>query len=486
MRLRIENARGSWTAPARRRGVARFTIEDEHIAELGEASATPDEVIDARGQVVAPGFIDIHSHSDFTLPGQPEARAKVLRRSGVTTEVVCNCGLGLMPANARVEEFYELIQPVIFGERGGGCFEDLDAYADALAERGGTSVNVACLVPHGNVRARSRTSASSAFGSSSSPTENACWSLLSWVRSGLSQRCYGRTLQFRSIDRLSRDIGGGDWTMKRLVLAIVILLAVGVVAASDGEKRGYIGITLHSVERHDGDPQRVGVYIDEILPGTPAEESGLKAQDRIIELDGTPVSDGHDLHRVLADTRPNDPIDVTVMRDGVEQTVTLVLAEQPEHDHGKWAVLVDEKRAYLGVHIENLNPQLAKYFEVEHGLLITEVVEDGPAHKVGLQAGDIVVEVEGHAIDSRDVLHRVMAHVEPGDEIAVIVQRKGRSMTIFVEAGSRETHNRDIELRKLHEMGEDHYELIVPYLNKIHEAHPDHDDRAVDGDRKKD
>jgi len=149
MRLRIDNARivDGTGAPAYQ---GSLLIEDEHIAELGEVSLEADEVLDARGQVVAPGFIDIHSHSDFTLPGMPEARSKVLQ--GVTTEVVCNCGLGLLPANERVERFYELIQPIIFGERGGGCYRDLDAYRADLQERG-VSVNVACLVPHGNIRA---------------------------------------------------------------------------------------------------------------------------------------------------------------------------------------------------------------------------------------------------------------------------------------------------------------------------------------------
>src|SRR5690606_22568767 len=79
----------------------------------------------------------------------PEARAKVLQ--GVTTEVVGNCGLGLTPATPRVERFYELISPVIFGEQGGGCFADLARYREALEQRG-ISVNAACLVPHGNVR----------------------------------------------------------------------------------------------------------------------------------------------------------------------------------------------------------------------------------------------------------------------------------------------------------------------------------------------
>ncbi|MFK7991917.1 MAG: amidohydrolase family protein [Sandaracinaceae bacterium] len=148
MRCLLENARlvdGSG-APA---VSGSLLIEDDRIAEVGETSLSPDEVIDVDGAVVAPGFIDMHSHSDFTLPGDPSAEAKTLQ--GVTTEVVCNCGLGLMPANARVERFYERLSPMIFGEPSGGCFDDLDAYRSALDARG-VSVNVACLVPHGNVR----------------------------------------------------------------------------------------------------------------------------------------------------------------------------------------------------------------------------------------------------------------------------------------------------------------------------------------------
>jgi len=53
-------------------------------------------VIDARDRVVAPGFIDIHTHSDFTLPLNPRAESKV--RQGVTTEVVGNCGFSVAPA----------------------------------------------------------------------------------------------------------------------------------------------------------------------------------------------------------------------------------------------------------------------------------------------------------------------------------------------------------------------------------------------------
>ena len=58
--------------------------------------ARPAASIDARGLVVAPGFIDIHTHSDFTLPLNPRAESKI--RQGVTTEVVGNCGFSVAPA----------------------------------------------------------------------------------------------------------------------------------------------------------------------------------------------------------------------------------------------------------------------------------------------------------------------------------------------------------------------------------------------------
>ena len=62
-------------------------------ANRGESA---DRVIDADGCVVAPGFIDIHTHSDFTLPLNPKAESKI--RQGVTTEVVGNCGFSVAPA----------------------------------------------------------------------------------------------------------------------------------------------------------------------------------------------------------------------------------------------------------------------------------------------------------------------------------------------------------------------------------------------------
>ena len=84
---------GSGT-PARRADVA---IQDGRISAIAKRhTGDAHRVIDAAGQVVAPGFIDIHTHSDFTLPLNPRAESKI--RQGVTTEVLGNCGFSAAPA----------------------------------------------------------------------------------------------------------------------------------------------------------------------------------------------------------------------------------------------------------------------------------------------------------------------------------------------------------------------------------------------------
>ncbi|MFI6480334.1 amidohydrolase family protein [Nonomuraea sp. NPDC050663] len=113
-------------APPRR---ADVLLRDGRVARAGEGSRA-GHVIDASGLVVAPGFVDLHSHADFTLAEQPDAEACV--RQGVTTVVTGNCGLSTFPAPA-------------FGV-------DLDSFAATVAAAR-PAINVAPLVGHGALRA---------------------------------------------------------------------------------------------------------------------------------------------------------------------------------------------------------------------------------------------------------------------------------------------------------------------------------------------
>ena len=90
--------------------LADVGVENGRITEISpDLGADADEIVDADGCVVCPGFIDMHSHSDFTLLVHPEAESKI--RQGVTTELVGNCGGS--PAPVPEERFDDFMQYMI-------------------------------------------------------------------------------------------------------------------------------------------------------------------------------------------------------------------------------------------------------------------------------------------------------------------------------------------------------------------------------------
>jgi N-acyl-D-amino-acid deacylase len=123
-----------------------LAIENGRIAAIGAIAGPAQEIIDAEGLAVAPGFIDIKTHSDFTLPINPKAESKV--RQGVTTEIVGHCGFSVAPVlRGKVEMLKDYLSPsapwLPFCET---------SFPDYLAGFPATSVNAGMLVGHNTLR----------------------------------------------------------------------------------------------------------------------------------------------------------------------------------------------------------------------------------------------------------------------------------------------------------------------------------------------
>ena len=124
-------------------------VANGKIELVGDASGMQaDREWDAEGKTVCPGFIDIHSHSDFTLIANRNAESGV--RQGITTVVTGNCGHG--PAPAPVKELAKG-NTIGFNEKWGLDFSwnTFDEYLQSLFSPG-VAINAAPLVPHGTVR----------------------------------------------------------------------------------------------------------------------------------------------------------------------------------------------------------------------------------------------------------------------------------------------------------------------------------------------
>ena len=130
-----------------RRFPADVAIAGDRIVEVGAvAKAAGAREIDASGKIVAPGFIDVHTHDDRALFASPEMAAKASQ--GVTTVVTGNCGISLAPL--RIDH----APPPPLDLIGDAADYRYGRFADYLAalDRTPAAVNAACLVGHSTLR----------------------------------------------------------------------------------------------------------------------------------------------------------------------------------------------------------------------------------------------------------------------------------------------------------------------------------------------
>jgi N-acyl-D-amino-acid deacylase len=130
-------------------GRADVGVREEVIAAVGDLGReAAGRVINAAGRTLAPGFIDMHSHSDFRLGLNPRAESKI--RQGVTTEVVGNCGFSPAPVSPQFR--HEFRGFALYLPKGVEYdFPTVGDYLRAL-DGEGMAVNVVPLVGHGSLR----------------------------------------------------------------------------------------------------------------------------------------------------------------------------------------------------------------------------------------------------------------------------------------------------------------------------------------------
>ena len=139
------------------RYVADIALKDGLVAAIGEINEQSDNEIDAKGKLVTPGWVDVHTHYDGQATWDP-----VLAPSswhGVTTVVMGNCGVGFAPVKPKDRDFLIELMEGVEDIPGAALSEGIDwqwesfpEYLDAL-ESFPRAIDVATQVPHGAIRA---------------------------------------------------------------------------------------------------------------------------------------------------------------------------------------------------------------------------------------------------------------------------------------------------------------------------------------------
>jgi len=129
---------------------SNILIKGDTIEKIGEnLKANGAKVIDASNRVVSPGFIDIHNHADLSILDLPKIEPYILQ--GATTLAVGMCGFGIAPSNDMVKKYYYNIASRLLSIKPQLC-DNYKSFFDKV-DKQGISINLACFIPQGNVRA---------------------------------------------------------------------------------------------------------------------------------------------------------------------------------------------------------------------------------------------------------------------------------------------------------------------------------------------
>ncbi len=171
-----------------------------------------------------------------------------------------------------------------------------------------------------------------------------------------------------------------------------------------------------------------GALISSVAPHTAAAKADLKPGDVITEVDGRPVHTSGDVSTRVGLASPGDKLSMTVWRDKKPHQMTVALGKA---DSEGSTVVASAQGGSLGLSVRPLNPQEERQAGVDHGLLVRDA--SGPAAEAGIQAGDVLLALNGRPVDSVEQVHRVMD--KHPKHVALLIQRNGQQIFVPVELG---------------------------------------------------
>ncbi len=236
-----------------------------------------------------------------------------------------------------------------------------------------------------------------------------------------------------------------------------------------GGSGSYMGVEIKEITKENfaeiGLSEVRGVGISRVLKDSPAEKAGLQSNDVIIRFNNEAVTSSRKLTRLIREVSPDHKAVLTIIRSGSEIEIPVTIGKRKStaifHDNFEFQKSVAipmpdvqivtpdrlgndasvwnlTSRRTIGVGVSPLTKQLGEYFGVTEGkgMLINRVSKDSPAERAGLQAGDVIVEIDGKPIQRRYDLMRSLGRKKEGYVTLTIVRDRNRQ-TITVTPEKR-------------------------------------------------
>ncbi|KIG03986.1 DegQ family serine endoprotease [Caballeronia concitans] len=203
--------------------------------------------------------------------------------------------------------------------------------------------------------------------------------------------------------------------------------------------RGRIGVTVQAMNQtlanSFGMTSPQGALVSSVEPGGPAAKAGLQPGDVIVALNGVPVTDSTSLPSQVAGLAPGSSAKVQVWRDKSTKDINVTIGALKDTKTASANVNGDAggaaQDARLGVAVRPLTPEEKQSGSLSRGLVVQQ--SNGAAASAGIQAGDVILAVNGQPVTSVQQLKTMVSHA--GDSIALLIQRDDAQIFVPVDLG---------------------------------------------------
>ena len=164
-----------------------------------------------------------------------------------------------------------------------------------------------------------------------------------------------------------------------------------------------------------------GVVVIEVTEGSVAEKAGLKRYDVIVGFNGEKIEKAAELRNRVAMLKPGTKVDIVVLRDGKEKTLSAELGESATQLKAFKAV--PETLEQLGLTVQNLTDELAKRYGYEGmaGVIITKVDPDSEAVSKGVTPGMLIVEVNQKPVKNTKDFDKAIGEALKAEKVLLLI-----------------------------------------------------------------
>ena len=197
--------------------------------------------------------------------------------------------------------------------------------------------------------------------------------------------------------------------------------------------RGWLGVIIQAISPEIAESLNLddtkGALIADVSPDSPAEKAGLKRGDIVIKFNGETINEFSDLTKLVGVSKPESNATITIIRDGAEQEIQLLLGELKDT---KASVSSNDSNNKFGLNVEEVDPENVKKFKLdqEKGVVIVDVEKGSKVWEAGFRSGDIILKIDKVDISNLQDYKKALEQVDKGELSLFLVKRAKNTLYI--------------------------------------------------------